>query len=77
MSTIPNLSDREKWPDKALDELRLAILTEKDRRSKQDYVPSQISDLARNAVESGCDPQQLIDAVTEGVNSPRVTPPST
>ena len=65
MTTIPNLSDREEWTDRGLDELRIAILTEQERRTKQDDSPAQLADLTRAAIASGCDPKVLIDAVTD------------
>ena len=65
MTTIPNLSDREEWTDRDLNELRIAILTEQERRITQDDSPTQLADLTRAAIESGCDPKVLIDTVTD------------
>lgn len=65
MPTIPNLSDREEWPDEDLDALRVSILTEKERRTRQDEAPTQMAEFTRTAIAAGCDPKVLIDTVTD------------
>ncbi|MDO5676493.1 MAG: hypothetical protein Q4G35_03180 [Propionibacteriaceae bacterium] len=43
---IPDLTDRDTWPDPYLDELRVAVLIEQERRRVLDTAPQQAEDLA-------------------------------
>lgn len=65
MPTIPNLSDRETWSDEELNELRIAVLTEQERRIRQNEAPAQMAEFTRTAIAAGCDPKVLIDTVTD------------
>ena len=39
MATIPDLTDAETWTDERLDALRVAVLTEQERRYVTAYAP--------------------------------------
>ena len=69
MATIPNLTDTETWTDDDLDQLRVAALTEQERRTRVTAAPAQLADLTRSAIASGCDPQALVDAVTDAATA--------
>ena len=64
-ATIPDLTDTETWADGDLDALRVAALTEQERRTRVTAAPAQLADLTRSAIASGCDPQALVAAVTD------------
>ena len=68
-ATLPNLTDAETWPDADLDRLRVAALTEQERRARVTAAPMQLADLTRSAIASGCDPQALVDAVTDAATA--------
>ena len=70
MATIPDLTDAETWPDDDLDALRVHVLTEQERRTRVDAAPTQVAALVRSAIASGCDPQALVDAVTDAATTP-------
>ena len=44
---IPDLTDRDIWPDDDLDQLRIAVATEQERRYLIDTVPAQVATLQR------------------------------
>ena len=69
MATTPDLTDAETWPDDDLDALRVAVLTEQERRTRVAAAPVQLVDLTRSAIASGCDPQALVDAVTDAATA--------
>ena len=69
MGTIPTLTDTTAWPDADLDALRVAVLTEQERRTRVAAAPAQLADLTRSAIASGCDPQALVDAVTDAATA--------
>ena len=69
MATIPDLTDAETWTDDELDALRVAVLTEQERRTRFAAAPTQLADLTRSAIASGCDPQALVDAVTDAATA--------
>ena len=69
MTTIPDLTDAETWTDERLDALRSAVLTEQERRARVAAAPAQLADLTRSAIASGCDPQALVDAVTDAATA--------
>ena len=69
MATIPDLTDAETWPDADLDRLRVAVATEQERRARVTAAPAQLADLTRSAIASGCDPQALVDAVTDAATA--------
>ena len=70
MATLPDLTDAETWADDDLDALRVAVLTEQERRARVAAAPAQLADLTRSAIRSGCDPQSLVDAVSDAVTTP-------
>ena len=69
MATIPDLTDAENWADGDLDALRAAVLTEQERRARVTAAPMQLADLTRSAIASGCNPQALVDAVTDAATA--------
>ena len=69
MATIPDLTDAETWTDADLDALRVAVLTEQERRARVTAAPMQLADLTRSAIASGCNPQALVDAVTDAATA--------
>ncbi len=68
-ATIPDLTNAETWTDADLDQLRVAVLTEQERRARVTAAPMQLADLTRSAIASGCDPQALVDAVTDAATA--------
>ena len=69
MATIPDLTNTETWPDGDLDRLRVAVATEQERRARVTAAPMQLADLTRSAIASGCNPQALVDAVTDAATA--------
>ena len=69
MATIPDLTNVETWTDDDLDALRVAVLTEQERRTRVAAAPAQLADLTRSAIASGCNPQALVDAVTDAATA--------
>lgn len=51
--------------DEQLDEQRVAILTEQERRQRMAAIPNQIKDLADQYEAGGGSRQSLVDALTE------------
>ena len=49
----------QSWSDEALNEHRIAIITEQERRAKIAQIPDQLADMARDAAAAGCDPDEL------------------
>ena len=68
-ATLPDLTDAETWPDDDLDRLRVAVAVEQERRSRVAAAPMQLADLTRSAIASGCNPQALVDAVTDAATA--------
>lgn len=50
--------------DEQLDELRVAILTEQERRQRMTMIPEQVRDLAVQYEAGGGSRQSLVDALT-------------
>lgn len=69
MADLPDLTNAETWADADLDALRVAVLTEQERRTRVAAAPAQLADLTRSAIASGCDPQALVDAVTDAATA--------
>ena len=69
MATIPDLTNAETWTDDDLDRLRVAVAVEQERRTRVTAAPMQLADLTRSAIASGCDPQALVDAVTDAATA--------
>ena len=55
------------WSDEALNEHRIGIIMEQERRAKIAQLPDQLADMARDAVEAGCDPDELLGRVTDAL----------
>ncbi|OOE06999.1 hypothetical protein [Fictibacillus arsenicus] len=68
-ATLPDLTNAETWPDDDLDNLRVAVAVEQERRTRVATAPAQLADLTRSAIASGCDPQALVDAVTDAATA--------
>ena len=68
-ATLPDLTNAEAWTDDDLDRLRVAVATEQERRTRITAAPMQLADLTRSAIASGCDPQALVDAVTDAATA--------
>ena len=68
-ATLPDLTNTTTWTDDDLDRLRVAVLTEQERRTRVTAAPAQLADLTRSAIASGCDPQALVDAVTDAATA--------
>ena len=68
-ATLPDLTNTETWPDDELDALRVAVAVEQERRTRVAAAPAQLADLTRSAIASGCDPQALVDAVTDAATA--------
>ena len=68
-ATLPDLTNTTTWTDADLDRLRAAVLTEQERRARVTAAPMQLADLTRSAIASGCDPQALVDAVTDAATA--------
>ena len=51
--------------DEQLDEQRVAILTEQERRQHMSAIPGQIKDLADQYEAGGGSRQTLVDSITE------------
>ena len=69
MADLPDLTNTTTWPDTDLDQLRVAVLAEQERRTRVTAAPMQLADLTRSAIASGCDPQALVDAVTDAATT--------
>ena len=69
MAAIPDLTDADAWTDDDLDALRVAVLREQERRTRVTAAPMQLADLTRSAIASGCNPQALVDAVTDAATT--------
>lgn len=68
-ATLPDLTDAETWTDADLDALRAAVATEQERRTRVTAAPMQLAELTRSAIASGCNPQALVDAVTDAATA--------
>ena len=68
-ATLPDLTNAETWTDDDLDRLRVAALREQERRTRVTAAPMQLADLTRSAIASGCNPQVLVDAVTDAATA--------
>lgn len=66
------MHELDAYTDEDLDKLRVAILTEQERRERIAAAPSRLAEFTRSAIESGCDPQILVDTVTDvAANTPQ------
>ena len=55
--------DFTQYDDAQLDQLRIQVLTEQERRQRVAQIPQQVADLARQFVDGGGDKQALTEAV--------------
>ena len=69
VATIPDLTVADTWTDADLDQLRVHVLQEQERRARVAAAPAQLADLTRSAIASGCNPQALVDAVTDAATA--------
>ena len=69
MATLPDLTNAETWTDDDIDALRVAVAAEQERRTRVAAAPMQLADLTRSAIASGCNPQALVDAVTDAATA--------
>lgn len=55
--TYPDLTDRDTWTDDDLDQLRIAVLTEQERRYLLDTAPDRVADIQQaHEAAQGIDP---------------------
>lgn len=64
--------DLSEYTDEQLADLRVAILTEQERRARVADAPAQITDLIKQAVRSGADPDTIRDAVEDGLTPEQI-----
>ena len=57
------------WSDEKLDEHRLAIINEQERRAKLEQLPDDLAAMARDAAAAGCDRDVLIGRVTDALDA--------
>lgn len=55
--------------DEQLDARRVAVLSEQERRQRLAQLPDQLAAMARDAAEAGCDPDALIERVTDALTT--------
>ena len=55
------------WSDEALDEHRIAILTEQERRQKLEQLPEQVAAMTRDAVAAGVPTDTLRAAIDDAL----------
>ena len=53
------MKDLADFSDADLDQLRVAVLTEQERRARVAQLPEQLAAMACDAVAAGCDPAVL------------------
>lgn len=61
--------------DEQLDDHRRAVLTEQERRQRLEQLPDQIAGMARDAAAAGCDPDALLERVTDALTTEQETTP--
>lgn len=54
--------------DEQLDQQRIKIITEQERRMKLAQLPDQLAAMTRDAVAAGCDPATIRDRVDEALD---------
>lgn len=59
--------DLTTFTDDQLDAHRRAVLREQERRRKLAQLPDDLSDMARDAAAAGCDPDELLERVTDAL----------
>ena len=53
--------------DEQLDVHRVAVLTEQERRQRLEQLPGQLAAMARDAAAAGCDPDAVLECVTDAL----------
>lgn len=53
--------------DDQLDAHRREVLTEQERRAKLERLPDDLAAMARDAAAAGCNPDELLDRVTDAL----------
>lgn len=53
-----------KFDDTQLDQLRINVLTEQERRANLAHIPAQVADLAKTYRAGGGDENALMDAIS-------------
>lgn len=61
--------------DDQLDARRIAALTEQERRQRVAQLPDQLAGMARDAAAAGCDPDALLERVTDALTTEQETAP--
>lgn len=61
--------------DDQLDTRRVAVLTEQERRAKLAQLPDQLATMARDAADAGCNPDELLERVTDALTTDQETTP--
>lgn len=56
--------DFTKFDDAQLDQLRVEVLTEQERRANLAHIPEQVAELARTYRAGGGDENALMDAIS-------------
>lgn len=58
-----------------LDDLRRRAADESDRRHKLAQLPDDLAAMARDAAAAGCDPDELLERVTDALTTDQETAP--
>ena len=61
--------------DEQLDDHRRAVLIEQERRAKLAQLPDDLAAMARDAAAAGCDPDELLERVTDALTTDQETAP--
>lgn len=59
--------DLASYDDETLDAIRVAVLTEQERRARVAQLPDQLADMARDAVDAGVNAADVRAAVERGI----------
>ena len=59
--------DFTKYDDQSLEELRVSVLKEQERRARKSEMPEQIENLSREALEFGLSEAEIREAFTNGL----------
>lgn len=61
--------------DAEISTLRQEIAAEQDRRRKVAQLPDDLANMARDAAAAGCDPDELLERVTDALTTDEETAP--
>ena len=61
--------DLRELTDTELDDLRIDVAIEQERRAKIAQLPDQLADMARDAAAAGCDRDELLERVTDALTT--------